>query len=593
MPKNANQKEPDNQLDQKIQDKSPAAKQEQMTSWFEKLTWLELSGEEKEEVSTKIGEDIDSNGLYWTELTLSSIIATFGLLQNSVAVIIGAMLIAPLLKPIQGIAFGIANGRSKTIWRSAKLLINSVLVAILVAWIFSVLTPLRTETSEILARTSPNILDFFVAIASGILALLSLSYKKLSSSIAGVAMSASLLPPLAVIGIQFSLWNLDLAWSSSLLFITNLLAILIVGVPIFIFYGFYPHQINNQKVALRDTFILIVGIGIITVPLFGSLLQINERIQLQQTAEKTVRESLLSSLPDARLEELILEDFTDTSARLSSTIRIPESQEFFTETREIIREELGKQLKRETTLDLQIIPIASIISQKELEQQLQTPFQGQAKNELRDIIQKSELETTIISMDIAEVESEDNDTQMQWAINTVFTLPNGSIFSEKDKENLEKQLQEQYPKESFSFFWTPIAQREIQKEGTQESELENLRREKTLKWQSFLSQTVPSSAKVENLNVSWESEQDTSNELAISKYLIDFDIYIPTTEETSIQNLDRQIQRFSRRNFDLLTETNYRVFTYDQVKTLSLPPNTLRINGENQDEEIPEPETNN
>ena len=101
--------------------------QESLMNFFDKISFLEQTPEQKHDIALNIKEQLNTGRLYWIQIILSSLIATFGLLQNSVAVIIGAMLIAPLLLPIQGIAYGISEGSSKFIWRASKLLIGSEL----------------------------------------------------------------------------------------------------------------------------------------------------------------------------------------------------------------------------------------------------------------------------------------------------------------------------------------------------------------------------------------------------------------------------------------------------------------------------------
>jgi uncharacterized hydrophobic protein (TIGR00271 family) len=118
-------------------------------------------------------------------------------------VVIGVMLIAPLLRPIQSFSFGLVSAHKSRTWVSFKNIFLSILLVIISSLIVTYLVPVKLETSEVLARTNPNILDFFIAGASAAIAFLALVYKKkLSMSIAGVAMAASLLPPLSVIGIE-------------------------------------------------------------------------------------------------------------------------------------------------------------------------------------------------------------------------------------------------------------------------------------------------------------------------------------------------------------------------------------------------------
>ena len=260
---------------------------------FDRMAWMDQPDESKADISQAITNDIKTGKLYWLEIILSSIIATLGLLQNSVAVILGAMLIAPLLRPIQAIAFAIATGRSHLFFQASKLLglsiIISIGVAILVCKLF---IPIVIETSEILARTGPNILDLWIAIASAIIALLAFAYKRFYSSVAGVAMATSLMPPLAVAGIELFIGQNASAWNAFILFRTNLLAVVIVGVIMFILYGFNPHATESKKTVrnLSILMLLVVSLGILLNIRLG-------KISEQQRQDTQIQTALQQTLP--------------------------------------------------------------------------------------------------------------------------------------------------------------------------------------------------------------------------------------------------------------------------------------------------------
>ena len=91
---------------------------EEKKSLFEKISFLNQSDKRKEEIAEIIINENNGDSLFWIEIILSILIATFGLLQNSVAVIIGAMLIAPLLRPMQGMSFAMATGQSGFFWKA-------------------------------------------------------------------------------------------------------------------------------------------------------------------------------------------------------------------------------------------------------------------------------------------------------------------------------------------------------------------------------------------------------------------------------------------------------------------------------------------
>lgn len=331
-------------------------------TFWDKLAWLKLSVEEKAILVEGILDEIQNKPLYWLQLVVSVAIITFGLLQNSVAVVIGGMLIAPILKPIKGLAFGITTGQPRFFWKSVLLMFLSIVFAVFTAYLFSLAIPLKIETSEIIARTSPNILDLLIAISSGLIAMLSLYFKKLSESIAGVAMAAALMPPLAVVGIELALSNSSAAGGSAFLFVTNLFAILAVGVIIFLFYGFSPHHAEEKtkNVALRVAAILFALLIYISFPLFASLKSISESIDLQSRTEKVLESSLAEYFPEAKVSSIHIVNFDENSVKFTGKIKVEEGTAFLAEDQEQIYSDLSEELGLDVDMELEIVPVVVI-----------------------------------------------------------------------------------------------------------------------------------------------------------------------------------------------------------------------------------------
>ena len=135
--------------------------------------------------------------------------AAVGLFLDSAAVIIGAMLLAPLMTPIVSLAMGVLRGDHSLQKNSAIKIIVGVVIALLASACFSLLFPHKPVTSEMLARINPTLLDLAVAVLSGIAAAYAKSYREIIQNLAGVAIAVALVPPLAVAGIGIG--NLDLS----------------------------------------------------------------------------------------------------------------------------------------------------------------------------------------------------------------------------------------------------------------------------------------------------------------------------------------------------------------------------------------------
>jgi uncharacterized hydrophobic protein (TIGR00271 family) len=181
-------------------------------------------------------------------LALSAAIATFGLLANSAPVIIGAMIIAPLMTPIMGLSYGLVGLEWPQIIRSAITVILGVLVVIAISFFSANFIEIKVAGTEMLSRAFPSLLDLGVAMAAGAAGAFSLSRESIRNSIAGVAISVSLVPPLAAAGIGLALGGkatadvglsfrevglfaggTDIAVGASVLFLTNLAAIVVVA----------------------------------------------------------------------------------------------------------------------------------------------------------------------------------------------------------------------------------------------------------------------------------------------------------------------------------------------------------------------------
>ncbi len=155
-------------------------------------------------------------------LVCSIFIASIGLNTNSSAVVIGAMLISPLMGPILGIGLSIAVNDVDTLRRSLRSFAVMVVLSVLTAYLFFAFFPLRNESSELLARTQPDIRDVLIAFFGG-LALVIARAKKgtIASVIFGVAIATALMPPLCTVGFELAIGNFELAAGAMYLFTIN------------------------------------------------------------------------------------------------------------------------------------------------------------------------------------------------------------------------------------------------------------------------------------------------------------------------------------------------------------------------------------
>lgn len=206
---------------------------------------------------------------FWILLVLSSAIATFGLLADSVATVIGAMIIAPLMLPIMGLAFGISLGDKKAIGVSLLVGLGGMVTAVGVGWLLAAATTVALDpeqVGQIMSRTSPKLIDMLAALATGLAGAFAIGRKDVSDTLPGVAIAISLVPPLANAGILLSAGRTSLALGSVLLFLTNYLAILLTGSLVFGLMGF-PRAVlvGRSRVgkAAAVVMVLIMFVGIL------------------------------------------------------------------------------------------------------------------------------------------------------------------------------------------------------------------------------------------------------------------------------------------------------------------------------------------
>ena len=271
---------------------------------------------------------------YVALLALAGLIALFGLLENSAAVIIGAMLISPLMNPILSAALALLLGDGKLGKQAAIVLACSVAGVIGITSFVAFLTPLKQVTPEILARTAPNLLDLFIAFLSGLAGTLALRGGSVAMTILpGVAIAVAVVPPLSVVGYGLSTRQGAIAGGAFLLFITNLVSIVISAAAVFRVIGFQPQREAEQgrwKLKYRMGISALVLL-LLSIPLFLTLrkaaIEIATRSQVQRELKTdfmankaSVSDLNFSPLQDGLLIQATLRTthYVETSSILSA-----------------------------------------------------------------------------------------------------------------------------------------------------------------------------------------------------------------------------------------------------------------------------------
>ena len=207
---------------------------------------LRLSSERKIEIVREIKEGSQPSGSFYALLLAASLIASFGLMANSTAVVIGAMLVSPLMTPILGMSLALVRGSGKLFWRATQAEIFGVMLAIGIAALFGLL-PMNVEaTPEMLARTQPNLLDLLVAVLAGFAGAYAMVDERISPALPGVAIATAIVPPLANTGLCLGIGAYAGAWGSFLLFFANFISILLVAAVVFLAAGLASEFVSKS-----------------------------------------------------------------------------------------------------------------------------------------------------------------------------------------------------------------------------------------------------------------------------------------------------------------------------------------------------------
>lgn len=313
-----------------------------------------LTPEEQLEVREELIENAQPGRDYFVLIVLSSIIAALGLLLDSPAVVIGAMLVAPLMSPILGFSLSIVLGEVRLLRTSLESVFKGVIATIIVSILVGLISPLKEMTPEIIARTQPTLLDLFIALASGMAGAYALSRKDVSAALPGVAIAAALAPPLAVVGLGIANGNMQAAGGALLLFVTNIITISLAGMIIFTLLGIHPINLQPEikKRVRRGITGMIFLVVLITIPLGIIMNGIIRSSQEDQTIQTVLKDSpLLEEITDLEIDRSRGEE----GLYVRATVRAagPLTQESV----DGLKLALEDQLDQPLTLDIIILPV--------------------------------------------------------------------------------------------------------------------------------------------------------------------------------------------------------------------------------------------
>ncbi len=228
----------------------------------------------------------------------ATLIASLGLLANSPGVVIGAMVVAPWIMPLQAMAFEILRGRLPMFLRALRTLLLGVAICVLLAMAVGHLVAFPSFGSEVMNRTSPNLLDLGVALVAGAVAMYAKLRKDAISALAGLAIAVALVPPMCVVGILLSSADWAQAYGALLLFATNLLGIMVGAMAsLGTLEKVYRRRLFHSRLGLTSvalTALLVIPLGSSFFRLVNQTRQENKAQQLEAAIEQRLRSSTIT-----------------------------------------------------------------------------------------------------------------------------------------------------------------------------------------------------------------------------------------------------------------------------------------------------------
>ena len=226
-------------------------------------------GVDKEKTINDIRNDIEFSAINIWILICSILVASIGLINNSPAVIIGAMLISPLMGPIRGIGYALSANDFKVLIQSLKNFGIMVAASVIASYLFYLITPIKSETSELLSRTKPHVLDILIAFFGGLAGVIATIVKNKTTTITvvpGVAIATALMPPLCTVGYGMAMGNWSYFIGAFYLFLLNSVFICLSTFIVLRLLSFPKVKFVNPKIERKVKVYVFTVLLLIVIP---------------------------------------------------------------------------------------------------------------------------------------------------------------------------------------------------------------------------------------------------------------------------------------------------------------------------------------
>ncbi|ATO45449.1 hypothetical protein C5L30_001925 [Companilactobacillus farciminis] len=229
---------------------------------------MDMDGEDqllKSDIIDKhVRQNLNLSWLNFAVLFCATIIACVGLNMNSVAVIIGAMLISPIMDPIIGMGYGVGIRDTKLLRKAVMVYLIEMIVGLIAATIYFSLSPIKDASEQIIARTQPAIWDVLVAFFGGVAGIIGSAKKDPGNILPGVAIATALIPPLSTVGYGLSQFKWSIVFSAGYLFLINTFFIALATMLGTLIFNFKQHRASG--IPVKNQVLIIIAAIVITIP---------------------------------------------------------------------------------------------------------------------------------------------------------------------------------------------------------------------------------------------------------------------------------------------------------------------------------------
>ncbi|AWK74952.1 TIGR00341 family protein [Rhodococcus oxybenzonivorans] len=268
-----------------------------------------------ERLNFSVGDTGAKRSAFWVMLTLSAVIAVAGVVGDSTATVIGAMIVAPLSTPILGVGLGITTGSGRLIAQSLLYVAAGIVLVVVLGVVFAQVLPNPTNVlsnSQVLGRTSPTLMDLAAALATGLVGAIAIARKDVGDVLPGVAIAISLVPPLAVVGVCLGSGSPSLAAGAFVLFASNVVAMVITSTAVLVAAG-YAGEVDSVTGSHRRRAytLLTVVLLVVAIPMV-----VNSLSSVWARQINTAAEQWLAGTPGAEVTDVTWQGGTATVAVL-------------------------------------------------------------------------------------------------------------------------------------------------------------------------------------------------------------------------------------------------------------------------------------